>query len=122
MRIGSLAIIVAVFGRGATAWDHLAFASSKPTHLGHREGKFTGVSVLHSLPARSITTRRRSQVADTADGLGARDDVPGIWRALSGAYLGALLFGYHLGVVNAPLRSIAASLGFADSAAIQGTR
>lgn len=37
------------------------------------------------------------------------------------ASLGALAFGYHLGVVNGPLAAIAADLGFAKNAALQGT-
>ncbi|CAK9225085.1 hypothetical protein BDL97_04G129100 [Sphagnum fallax] len=36
------------------------------------------------------------------------------------ACLGALLFGYHLGVVNASLEYIAAELGFAGSSVLQG--
>lgn len=37
------------------------------------------------------------------------------------ASFGALAFGYHLGVVNGPLEAIAADLGFAGNAALQGT-
>jgi len=37
------------------------------------------------------------------------------------ASLGAFLFGYHLGVVNGPLDAIAADLGFAANAVLQGT-
>ena len=36
------------------------------------------------------------------------------------ASLGAFAFGYHLGVVNGPLGAIAADLGFAENAALQG--
>lgn len=37
------------------------------------------------------------------------------------AALGSYAFGYHLGVVNGPLAAIAADLGFAGKAALQGT-
>ena len=36
------------------------------------------------------------------------------------ASMGAFCFGYHLGVVNGPLGAIAADLGFADNAGLQG--
>ena len=36
------------------------------------------------------------------------------------ASMGAFSFGYHLGVVNGPLGAIAADLGFADNAGLQG--
>lgn len=36
------------------------------------------------------------------------------------ASMGAFAFGYHLGVVNGPLEAIAADLGFAGNAALQG--
>ena len=41
-------------------------------------------------------------------------------KALTAAYLGCFLFGYHMGVINAPLQEIASSLGFATSPAMQG--
>jgi hypothetical protein len=37
------------------------------------------------------------------------------------ASFGALAFGFHLGVVNGPLEAIAADLGFAGNAGLQGT-
>ena len=36
------------------------------------------------------------------------------------ACIGCVLFGYHLGVVNAPLDAISATLGFAGDAVRQG--
>ena len=36
------------------------------------------------------------------------------------ATMGAFAFGYHLGVVNGPLGAIAADLGFAENAGLQG--
>ena len=36
------------------------------------------------------------------------------------ASMGAFAFGYHLGVVNGPLEAIAADLGFAGNAGLQG--
>ena len=45
---------------------------------------------------------------------------PVLW-AVSIASCGALAFGYHLGVVNGPLNAIAADLGFAGNAGLQGT-
>jgi sugar porter (SP) family MFS transporter len=44
---------------------------------------------------------------------------PVLW-AVAVAGMGAFSFGYHLGVVNGPLGAIAADLGFAGSAALQG--
>jgi sugar porter (SP) family MFS transporter len=41
-----------------------------------------------------------------------------LWVAAAG--MGALSFGYHLGVVNGPLQAIAADLGFASDAALEG--
>ena len=45
---------------------------------------------------------------------------PVLW-AVGIASCGALAFGYHLGVVNGPLNAIAADLGFAGNARLQGT-
>lgn len=45
---------------------------------------------------------------------------PVIW-AVAIASFGAFAFGYHCGVVNGPLNAIAADLGFAGNAALQGT-
>lgn len=45
---------------------------------------------------------------------------PVIW-AVAIASFGAFTFGYHCGVVNGPLNAIAADLGFAGNAALQGT-
>lgn len=44
---------------------------------------------------------------------------PVLW-AVAVASMGALAFGYHLGVVNGPLNAIAADLGFAGNAGLQG--
>lgn len=44
-----------------------------------------------------------------------------LYLCIALASMGAFAFGYHLGVVNGPLEAIAASLGFAGNAALQGT-
>ena len=44
---------------------------------------------------------------------------PVLW-AVAVASMGVLAFGYHLGVVNGPLNAIAADLGFAGNAGLQG--
>ena len=41
-------------------------------------------------------------------------------RQVGVACIGCVLFGYHLGVVNAPLDAISATLGFAGDAVRQG--
>ena len=43
-----------------------------------------------------------------------------VYAAVAVAGLGAFSFGYHLGVVNGPLAAIAADLGFAGNASLQG--
>jgi hypothetical protein len=43
-----------------------------------------------------------------------------VYKAVACACFGALLFGYHLGVVNGPLQQIATDLAFADNVALQG--
>lgn len=66
-----------------------------------------------SLPTRkSITkaTRLRAQ-ATTGGAAGTTGEAP---LAVAGACVGASLFGYHLGVVNAPLQAMAATMGFGD--------
>ena len=61
--------------------------------------------------------------AAAAEAGGSAQDAPlgpVLW-AVSIASFGALAFGYHLGVVNGPLNAIAADLGFAGNAGLQGT-
>lgn len=43
-----------------------------------------------------------------------------VLTAVAVACMGALAFGFHLGVVNGPLEAIAADLGFPGDKALQG--
>lgn len=63
---------------------------------------------------------RIAATADLAEQPQPASLAPVIW-AVSIASFGALAFGYHLGVVNGPLDAIAADLGFAGNASLQGT-
>ena len=63
-----------------------------------------------SLPARrSIRTKLR---ASSGGATTLKGEAP---LAVAGACVGVSLFGYHLGVVNAPLQAMAASMGFGDA-------
>ena len=57
--------------------------------------------------------------ADVGDNSPPASLTPVLW-AVTVASMGALAFGYHLGVVNGPLNAIAADLGFAGNAGLQG--
>ena len=57
--------------------------------------------------------------SDSASGDACAPLAP-VLLALAAAGCGAFSFGYHLGVVNGPLEAIAAELGFAGSAPLQG--
>ena len=59
-----------------------------------------------SLPTRkSITTKLRASAGGATT---TKAEAP---LAVAGACVGVSLFGYHLGVVNAPLQAMAASMG-----------
>lgn len=47
-------------------------------------------------------------------------DYTAVYKAVAVACMGALLFGFHLGIVNGPLMQIATDLGFADNVGLQG--
>ena len=63
---------------------------------------------------------KSSAAADLGDSTQPASLTPVIWAVVIASF-GAFAFGYHCGVVNGPLNAIAADLGFAGNAALQGT-
>ena len=73
--------------------------------------------ILYTTSALSLPTRRSIKTKLRASAGGAttlKGEAP---LAVAGACVGVSLFGYHLGVVNAPLQAMAASMGFGDAGA-----
>ena len=64
-------------------------------------------------------TRISAYAAEAADSSSNNDLMP-VFLSVAVASCGAFAFGYHLGVLNGPLGTIAADLGFAENAALQG--
>ena len=63
---------------------------------------------------------RHPQLQLLASSGGKEEITPTAGLSVGVACIGCVLFGYHLGVVNAPLDAISASLGFAGDAVRQG--
>ena len=63
---------------------------------------------------------KSSAAADLGNSTQPASLTPVIWAVVIASF-GAFAFGYHCGVVNGPLNAIAADLGFAGNAALQGT-
>ena len=63
---------------------------------------------------------KSSAAADLGDSTQPASLTPVIWAVVIASF-GAFAFGYHCGIVNGPLNAIAADLGFAGNAALQGT-
>lgn len=55
-----------------------------------------------------------------AHGGGGAAVAPAVLLCVAVASMGALCFGYHLGVVNGPLEALSQDLGFGGSAFLQG--
>lgn len=58
---------------------------------------------------------------DSADVASSESSLLPVISAVFAASIGSILFGYHLGVVNGPLEAIAADLGIAGNAVLQGS-
>ena len=73
------------------------------------------VILLSHTSALSLPTRRSIKTKLRASAGGATTTKAEAPLAVAGACVGVSLFGYHLGVVNAPLQAMAASMGFGDA-------
>ena len=73
------------------------------------------ILLLHTTSALSLPTRRSIKTKLRATTGGATTTKAEAPLAVAGACVGVSLFGYHLGVVNAPLQAMAASMGFGDA-------
>ncbi len=67
-----------------------------------------------------LVVAKSSAAADLGDSTQPASLTPVIWAVVIASF-GAFAFGYHCGIVNGPLNAIAADLGFAGNAALQGT-
>ena len=72
-------------------------------------------AILYTTKALSLPTRRSIKTKLRASAGGATTTKAEAPLAVAGACVGVSLFGYHLGVVNAPLQAMAASMGFGDA-------
>ena len=63
---------------------------------------------------------QRLQASASSDSSSSQISLGPVIKCVVIASMGAFCFGYHLGVVNGPLGAIAADLGFADNAGLQG--
>lgn len=68
-------------------------------------------------PLRKSNVSRHAYAGDAGM---AKVNLMPAFLAVAVASCGAFAFGYHLGVLNGPLGTIAADLGFAESASLQG--
>ena len=101
-----------------------ALGSSPVMNLSRR----TGEMVLTTSPMSSNNPRThgtddqrwnlQASLYASAEGSGA--NLLPVLLAVSVACCGAFCFGYHLGVLNGPLHTIAVDLGFAENASLQG--
>ena len=80
---------------------------------------FAGGSGTHKTVYKINRPSRLAALENEADASVSYYLLP-VLAAVSIAGLGAFLFGYHLGVVNGPLEMIAADLGIARDAVLQG--
>ncbi|CAG7911141.1 unnamed protein product [Brassica rapa] len=82
-----------------------------------------GIHSLSSVKARSVRAQASSGGGDEEEAIPLRSEgkISGTVLPFVGvACLGAILFGYHLGVVNGALEYLAKDLGIADNAVLQG--
>ncbi|WZZ22265.1 hypothetical protein YC2023_123652 [Brassica napus] len=82
-----------------------------------------GIHSLSSVKARSVRAQASSGGGDEEEAIPLRSEGKSSGTVLpfvGVACLGAILFGYHLGVVNGALEYLAKDLGIADNAVLQG--
>lgn len=90
--------------------------------LARAENGIQNVMTLSSVKARSVRAHASSG-GDAEEALPLRSEVKSSGTVLpfvGVACLGAILFGYHLGVVNGALEYLAKDLGIADNTVLQG--
>lgn len=84
----------------------------------------TPVSMPHwALRERSnpmVSVKVHSSSGKALGGQGSEYTLTPVLVAVATACMGALAFGYHLGIVNGPLEAIALDLGFANNKALEG--
>uniref|UniRef100_A0A1D1ZMN6 Major facilitator superfamily (MFS) profile domain-containing protein n=1 Tax=Auxenochlorella protothecoides TaxID=3075 RepID=A0A1D1ZMN6_AUXPR len=96
-----------------------ALISSKWVRVGH-----SGVAQRHM--SRRVSSPTAGPMGDHAGGAsvsgprGAHSPSGSVSLGVGVAGMGALAFGYHLGVINGPLEAIASDLGFGGNATLQG--
>ncbi|KAL1205831.1 Plastidic glucose transporter 4 [Cardamine amara subsp. amara] len=90
--------------------------------LARAENRIQNVMSLSSVKARSVRAHASSG-GDAEEAIPLRSEVKSSGTVLpfvGVACLGAILFGYHLGVVNGALEYLAKDLGIADNTVLQG--
>ncbi|KAG2333821.1 hypothetical protein Bca52824_005001 [Brassica carinata] len=104
---------------------HLHCSASKAmgAKLARAENGIQTVMNLSSVKARSVRAQASSGGGDEEEAVPLRSESNSSGTVLpfvAVACLGAILFGYHLGVVNGALEYLAKDLGIADNTVLQG--
>ncbi|CAH2072630.1 unnamed protein product [Thlaspi arvense] len=101
---------------------HCSGSKAMGAKLARAENEIQSVMSLSSVKARSVRAQASSGGdAEEAIPLRSEGQSSGTVLPFVGvACLGAILFGYHLGVVNGALEYLAKDLGIADNAVLQG--
>ncbi|KAF2580784.1 hypothetical protein F2Q70_00007501 [Brassica cretica] len=104
---------------------HLHCSASKAmgAKLARAENGIQTVMNLFSVKARSVRAQASSGGGDEEEAVPLRSESNSSGTVLpfvAVACLGAILFGYHLGVVNGALEYLAKDLGIADNTVLQG--
>jgi hypothetical protein len=86
--------------------------------LKHRSGNSLGDIVVPSATADEGAGLKGSSSAAGSSGSPALS--PAVLLCMAVASMGAICFGYHLGVVNGPLEALSQQLGFGGDAFLQG--
>jgi hypothetical protein len=73
-----------------------------------------------SASASSSGDKEYTSTKDDRSSTGMAGGTGAVYKAVAIACLGAVLFGYHLGIVNGPLQEISGALLFPDDVAKQG--
>ncbi|CAN8256126.1 unnamed protein product [Cochlearia groenlandica] len=102
---------------------HCSGSKAMGAKLARAENGIQSVMSFSSVKARSIRAQASSSGGDAEEALPLRSEGKSSGTVLpfvGVACLGAILFGYHLGVVNGALEYLAKDLGIADNAVLQG--
>lgn len=82
--------------------------------------RYAGAGSVFRSPARSRTVKAQASDGDVTPVKSVSKSTGSVLPYVGVASLGAILFGYHLGVVNGALEYLAKDLGIADNAVLQG--